>query len=406
MSVGFLVVLLWALAVGVGSLLLLRNTGWSIFLGVLLAIAVRLLAASYVHYPDSGDAIIYPELAKNLLSGKGLWLPETLPRTGWSDVKAMYPPLYPIVLALAGMLGDLNTATYTAMNTAFDLASAGTIWLIARELNFGKRAVLPAWLFLAYPTAILAVPIAQKESLVLLLVAQVILWVLRSKPVRTGCVTGLLALTQPVLAPLTAVIILALLPARGFAATVRLSLIAAAAASLVMLPWWLRNYLIFGTFVPLTTSMGLSLKVAVEGWYYPLRLGLLDLPEPVRFAQAGREALGTILQNPMPYLKRTILNTGATFLREGRMAHSFGSQNVVSTSVALYWSYYLLLGSALACLFKKPPALLLLVSAAVVAELLIFCVWFEFEQRHRVHLVIPLVLLASWPRERRAARVT
>jgi hypothetical protein len=183
-------------------------------------------------------------------------------------------------------------------------------------------------------------------------------------------------------------------------------LIAAAAASVVMLPWWVRNYLVFGTFIPLTTSMGLSLKVAVEGWYYPLRPGLRDLPEPIRFAQAGREALATILQHPMPYFKRTLLNTGATFLREGRMAYSFGSQNAASTSVALYWSYYLIVGGALASLFRKPPALLLLLSAAVVAELLIFCVWFEFEQRHRVHLIIPLVLLASWPLGRRAARAT
>jgi hypothetical protein len=219
---GFLVALLWTLAVGVCASLLLRNTRWLLLLVVLLAVAVRVLAASYVHYPDSGDAVIYPELAKNLLSGKGLWLPEVLPRTGWFDVKAMYPPLFPVVLALAGMFGGLNVATYTVLNTAIDLASAGTIWLIARELNFGKRAVLPAWLFLAYPTAILAVPIAQKESLTLLLVAQVLLWVLRSKSVRAGCATGLLALAQPALAPLTAVVILALLPSRGFASTVRL----------------------------------------------------------------------------------------------------------------------------------------------------------------------------------------
>lgn len=268
----------------------------------LLLVLSRLAAFTLVDgAATTGDPEIYEKIARSLIAGEGLVFHD--PLTG-VDFRAMYPPLYPLLIAGLGSLFGLGAGTYLTANIAIDLGSALLIAAIGARLGSAPAGRAGAWLFAIWPAFIMITPFAQKESLVLIEVLEIVLVLLRMERGRLpswwegaafGALWAALMLTQPGLAVLPALLVLFLMRAAGWRALFRLGLVAAPFALALMLPWWLRNYQLLGSFVPLTTTSGIGLWIgnnpdATGGWV-PMPASYSGMPEVEMSRRAGQEAI-------------------------------------------------------------------------------------------------------------------
>lgn len=394
------------------ALLVLRSrpsrTGWAIVatLAITLRIGSAFLAAGRV---STGDSQLYLDLARNLLAGRGLVVHE--PFVGL-DVRGFYPPLYPLLLAGWSSIAGLSTASLTVLSTLTDAAAALLIARIGARLGMAGAGHRAAALYLIWPSVLLSAPLAQKEGLATLLVLALALAWLHAEerqwrtPIALGLAAAALALTQPGQAPLAALFGLALLPWLGWRGLLATGLPAAAVAALAMTPWWLRNALLFGRFVPLTTVSGLSLwvgssKGATGGWM-PYPRAPIGVDE-VTYAEAmGRIASRWVAAHPV----ETIRLWAAKFVRAvglgqggvARLAAMHPPLVVTGLLLPLAQAAHLLLltGASVGAALARTPGQrrLLLLTLAGVAQLLLFALPFEFAERHREFLLPFLLLLA------------
>ncbi|WP_010161451.1 glycosyl transferase [Sphingomonas sp. PAMC 26617] len=355
-----------------------------------------------------GDPHAYLVLAQTLRAGRGLVFYE--PYFG-SDWHALFPPVYPLLLAGWGALAGVSTPSLLALGTLTDLATA---WLIARlggrlgDPTAGRRA---AWLYLIWPSVLFSAPLAQKESLCALLVVLVALAWLTPRPgwrgaVALGLPAGLLALTQPGEAPLAALFGIVLLGRMPRWRILLFGLRGAIVATGVLLPWWVRNWAVFHAFVPLTSASGASLWIgnnpAATGNWEPPPPALKGLPELVYNARIKAVALAWIETHPTAFLRLT-----ATKLARAGGIGVFGVARLTAMQpalpvalAALLWPVAqlahiaMLAGTALRN--SRIPLPLLLLIAACSLQWMLFGVWFEFGERHREFATPFLLIGLCW----------
>lgn len=412
---GFALFVGWlALAAAAWPLARGRWTGrrvWIPLLAVVVLLRLAVLGMTWGHVP-AGDPIIYVRLARDMLAGHGLSF--TDPFTGVT-FRALYPPLYPVLLAAAGALLGLGPVMLWASNLLCDGIAA---WLIVR---IGDRAgsrpagLAAACLYLVWPTFILATPFAQKEPLVATLVLALALRLLRLRAHAPktgdaaifGLLTGLLALTQPGLATMPLMFALLLLPVLGLPRLFALAWRSIPVFLLVMAPWWIRNGLLFGQFVPLTSTGGLGLWIgnnphATGNWMMlPPEIG--RLPELEQSARAAAVAKAWIIAHPVDMLRINLIKLVRTFgIEQFTLVRATLLRPALPAAIApallplLQGALFTLLvattGSMHRALHVKSGRLILLLLAAVVAQLLLFDLWFEFAERHR-YVVMPFLFL-------------
>ena len=354
---------------------------------VVVAFALRLLALAAVWGRTSiGDPATNLELARNMLAGQGYGFID--PTYGNMAQKALFPPLYPALLAAIGFFVPLAQPTIFAAQFGVDLATA---WVIARLASRMRlKPLMPAAIYLLWPSNVLFAAIPQKEGLASLLAVLAAWFAVRKSPARLGIVAGLLALAQPALATLPVI----------FAILLRVPvLVAGVAAGLVLLPWWLRNYLIFGTFVPLTTASGYSFWVGTfspDGWWIPPP-PRIQVTDELRFSHAAAgDAWAWITAHPLEYAKHT-LNKLARGLVNGwwpvdritRMAPPMPWFSSLALSTIALTSTLTTLGICGAIIARSTVGKLLL---ACALQIILFEVWFEFSERH-TYFAIPFLSL-------------
>ena len=385
---------------------------WPLWLAVvLLSLALRYWAVELIGTRElGGDTLNYLQMAGNLLSGRGLVIddPFNLP-----NMRATYPPLYPLLLAGVGAIVPLSTLVVAALNTAFDFACAALMARLGRQLGHGDAGKLAAALYVLWPTHIGLAPLARKEGLIALFVVALLCLLVALARRATwrlaasyGIVAGLLALTQPGLVLLPALFALALLPwFRDKRAWFKAMLLAASCALLVLAPWWIRNWMLFHRFVPLTAAGGYSLWVGATpdgagAWVQPpLRFRHGD--EFAMSAALGAEARAIIAADPLGYavhclakFQRTMVSDvqGAAVLRwaKPRMYETLTWWWAVIATLAQLAA--LLLATLFASTRRLDP--LKSVLLAGIAQMLLFGIWFEFDERHRYFLT-PILLLSA-----------
>jgi hypothetical protein len=362
-----------------------RNTIF-VVAGVALLTRLVVLALAWGR-TEGGDPAVYLTLAHNLLAGQGYGLFD--PTYGMQQ-NAMYPPLYPLLLAAIGSAAPLSQPTIFITNFAIDLAAAWIIARLASELGF--KPLLAATIYLLWPSNVLFAASPQKEGLASLLAVLAALFAVRQSPARLGITAALLALTQPALATFPVIFAVLL-------RTHRL-LVAGGAAVLVLLPWWLRNYIIFGTFVPLTTASGYSFWVGTfspDGWWIvpPQRL---RVGEELLFSKvSAADAWAWITSHPAEYAKhclnklaRGLINGWWPVDRLTRMAPAMPWLVVFWPLTVTITSVLTALGIFGAVVTKGTVGRLLL---ACVLQIIFFEIWFEFSERH-TYFAIPFVCLA------------
>lgn len=401
----------WVLLAGCAvPLIRSRPSRKLIFVLLLAALVLRIAFANlYVGRTPQGDAQSYLSLASGLLAGHGLHIAE--PFLGL-DTRALFPPLYPLVLAGWGTLAGFSNASLLVLNTAIDLAAAAVLFRLGERVGNPGAGRGSAWLYLIWPSVLFSAPLAQKEGLcALLVIALALAWVkaIRARGVMAsvtiGVLAGLLALTQPGFAPLAGLFGLILIARSGFTRLLRTGLLAIPVTCLVLLPWWVRNWLVLGAFVPLTSSSGVGLWIgnnpgSTGNWMAP-PASWRGLPELEYSRRAGAVARAWITAHPADFVRLTL----AKFARSCGVGH-FGLVRLAAmhppvspqlTALLLPLSqgaHLLMLGAATIATWatRARASVPLLLVAACGLQAMLFGVWFEFGERHR-EFATPFLLL-------------
>ena len=369
---------------------------WSVTIAVSVAFRLWSLDLLNGRLPG-GDAPNFLAMADNVLSGRGLLLVD-------SDnlhMRATYPPLYPLLLAVVGLAVPLTFAVITALNTLLDLACAWLMTRLGRDLDAPQAGTLAAALYIVWPTNLGMAPLARKEPLIALLVVALLVVLVQAigrgrwqSGIAFGLLTGLLALAQPAMLFLPAMFALVALPwFKDRRRWLAMMTIAAACAALTMVPWWVRNWLLFHRFVPLTAASGYSLWIGAT----PLSDGTyLQAPPSFRhgdefeFAAAmGAEAKRIIAADPVRYLLHCLGKFLRAMFTEDRgvsqiywaVPHGHATITRIWVGTATLFNG-LAVGIALAACWVYRRLLLNQLLLAAIANILLFAIWFEFDQRH------------------------
>ena len=390
-----------------------RQSLW-IAAALAVALAMRLfalwLAGGATHY---GDPLNYLRLATALSGGHGLALPD--PAGGWTPT-GYFPPALPLLLAAVALIVPLAPTTLLIVNTVIDAVAALLLGRLVAQLGRRELSMPLSLAYLLWPSIAFMAPLAYKEGLIIaLLLAMLVALLEQSRrngyrwAALGGFAGGALVLTQPSLAPLLPLLFLVFWKRfGGLRRWLWISACAAAAALLVMLPWWIRNAMIFGEFIPFTTSGGLALWVGA----HPSGGMVWQLPSPEWAPrgelEAGRlaaaEAWRIIVADPGGYAVRCLVKFPLSFVQSNWALDQLllapeAPHKALAKSVLLRFGPTLIeLGAgvlALSALVRRPrsaPALLLW---ACLAQIMLFSIWFEFSERHRLFMTPFILILAA-----------
>ena len=223
------------------------------------ALAVRLCWVLFVEARPIDDFGWYYDRAVDLAAGRGLTV-QGVPTAYW-------PVGYPLLLAGLFVLTGPSLLAAKLLNVALGV---GIVWLsyrIARRLFSSQAAGRMALLLLAfYPNHIAYTSLTASETPFLFLMLLGCLILLRKKhrlrdDGLAGIVFGLGCLTKPTMLFVPAVFFGLSLLSRFRWPTVARGLVVYGALGLVILPWCVRNYEVFGRPVFIVTSGGINLLI-------------------------------------------------------------------------------------------------------------------------------------------------
>jgi 4-amino-4-deoxy-L-arabinose transferase-like glycosyltransferase len=209
-------------------------------------------------------------LARSIAEGQGFSSPTDLP-TGPS---AWAPPLYPYILAgvfrLFGVYSALSAWVILAFNSVFAALTCLTLYRIAERMYGIGVARATAWTWAVFPYAIYwPVRVIWETSFTTFLLSLALLLTLRmaDEPPRPrmwilfGSLWGVIALTNTAVVsmlPFCLLWLLYRLPRRAFAEAA----LCVITAVLVVSPWLVRNYQVFGKFILVRDNLPLEMYEA------------------------------------------------------------------------------------------------------------------------------------------------
>ena len=237
---------------------------------LVVALSLRLGYAWEYQHPRSLQALstipflLEPgNIAYSLAAGKGFSSPfrvETGP-TAWT------PPVYPLLVAgIFRVFGTYTFSSYVAsvvLNILFSTLTCVPIFFAGKRLGGVGIAAIAAWLWAVFPNAIIFIVSIWDVSLSALLVATILWATLRLSTSRDlsawlayGVLWGFAAMTNATLIALLPFLLGWLIYHTHMFARAALAL---GVAILCCVPWTIRNYSVFHTFIPLRSVMGLQL---------------------------------------------------------------------------------------------------------------------------------------------------
>jgi len=413
----FLASALWALAARV------HRAHWWIFSFLILARIGVFFLFGNASFPGASDPSAYSLIARNILMGKGILLDSFYDIT---TVKfwTLYPPLYPILLSAIYEFFGANPFSIFFLNLFVQILAAFSLFRLCRELHGAKAGIAAATIYLAWPVSIFSVIVAHKEDLAILLFSEVVLSFLRQRrgialkeSMRLGIAAGLLALCQP--AWVSSVAFLGIIPlvALGWSRTLRVAGTAVPFFAAILLPWIVRNYVLYGTFVPLTSSYGISLLYVATNHFDALnQYYLTHHANELVGARAGWSmAIGVIHAHPAKYLLGRIVSLIYALCLETSNEVVFGTFS--HSSIFLHFVAYVtqifyagMVAAAAHAIWRNRQQRMawpLLILAALLAQMVVLGMWLEYGERHRYAITILLMVCvainSASPRVRAAA---
>jgi len=261
-------------------------------------------------------------IAYSLAQGHGFGSPlriDTGP-TAWMT------PLYPLMLsAIMRIFGIYTFASWIAavsMNIGFSSLTCIPLFLAGKRVGGLRVAALAAWLWAVFPNAIQLSFQSLWDTSLSALLGAIALWATlrleHSTSARDwtayGLLWGIILMTNAAMLSLLPLYLGWLVYRRR--ANMRNAAIACAATALCCLPWTVRNYSVFGSFVPLRSTLGLQLWVGNNPAARPIWLGdhhpindraereqYISLGEIPYMAAKRKDAVGYMLTHPAHELK-------------------------------------------------------------------------------------------------------
>jgi hypothetical protein len=233
---------------------------------LVLAAGLRLGVVWWKFENLSADTDSYLAIAKNLLAGEGFCSVPGRPT-------AFRPPLYPLSVAVCTFCG--GTVGLAAMQILLGTATCGLAWAFASRLQLSEKARCLAAVAVAVdPLLLLYTSHAMTETLVTFLVSLLLVLLAGKRSVRSsalaGVVFGLAALCRPSLWAFGVLVaggsLIQLLRGKSEQAVrtewLRLGIPTVLAVLVTIAPWAIRNSLVFGRPIVMTTHGGYTLLLA------------------------------------------------------------------------------------------------------------------------------------------------
>jgi 4-amino-4-deoxy-L-arabinose transferase-like glycosyltransferase len=259
--------------------------GFAVGLGVVLALGVviRVLYTVLVAPWNSkvfDDQFYYHFEPALLAHGRGFIEP-VFASIGRVVPTAEHAPFYPVVLAGLAKLGGTGEVIQRLAGTVFGAGTIAAVGLLGRRFAGDRAGLLAAGIAAVYPILITADGALMSESLYGLLVALSLLAAYRlldapspRRGVVLGGLVGLAALTRGEGALL---LVLLLIPLVRRPRGARMAAVACATFLIVLAPWTVRNWVVFGRFVPVSTDTGAVIGGAnCDQTYYGPNIGAWD----------------------------------------------------------------------------------------------------------------------------------
>ena len=237
-----------------------RRRGWLI--AILLAVLLGRVAF-VVFFGDtlSLKASGYDDYAVHLMEGRGFTRFDD--RTGDSDL----PPLYPLLLAGVYMLFGRSPIPVACVQIVADLLTTFLIYLIGRRLGGERVGLVSAALYGCYPYLLFQHRTVNDTGIFICLLVTAIWLSYRARDSQNawyaaavGAVLGLAALTKTFVILSIPLLTLAWRRSLGFRESIRFTLVSGLCLLAVVSPWVIRNTLLHGQFVFVSTNGGSNLQ--------------------------------------------------------------------------------------------------------------------------------------------------
>jgi hypothetical protein len=332
-----------------------------------------------------------------------------------------------LLLGAVASFVALTPLTLVIVNTVIDVIAALLLARLATQLGRPDLGLPVALAYLVWPSIAFMAPLAYKEGLIIALMLATIVALLEQSrrdgfrwAALSGFAGGALVLTQPSLAPLLPLTFLVFLRRFGSARRwLEVCAAAAVATVAVMLPWWVRNALVFGQFIPFTTSGGLALWVGAQ----PDGGMVWKLPPP-EWSGAGEieasrlaatEAWRIIAADPAGYISRCMAKFPASFFKNNWAINQLVltpgqplphlARSAILRAGPTFAELAVVILALVGWLRHRRLAIAWLL-VACIAQVLIFSIWFEFSERHRLFITPVWLLLAAMAVARQPKQVT
>lgn len=251
-----------------------------IFMAAFVLRAAFLIAASifFQHSPAANwnSDHDYGIIARSLLAGNGYSFPVDTPltSTGTETINRIVPyrptafqlPFYPVILAITYNFFDSTTSVLVIkfIQVIFSSATCVVVYLIAAKLFDRRTAKIAAFLSVIYPMFVTFTVRLYPETFFTFWLALSILSLifLKEAPslknqIIVGVLIGLTLLNSNVAVPMLPLFIIYLfLTTETWRAGLKKSLLVMITALIIVSPWLIRNYLVFGEFPLFKTAAG------------------------------------------------------------------------------------------------------------------------------------------------------
>ena len=224
-----------------------------------MAFAVRLFPALHGGGLPHSDAQIHDKLALTILEGKGFVNDDGSPHS-------YAPPFYPFFLSLIYRLFGHSYTAVRIVQSIIGSFSCVLIFLIGKKVYSITAGILSALIFVFYLPFVKSSELLLTESLSIFLLLLIVFYLLRIQEsmrnkdcVILGMLLGLALLTKPAVIFLPFFIIPVFIYLRGRRSLQLLKyLLVLLFFSMTVLPWVVRNYIIFHTFIPVSSHGGIT----------------------------------------------------------------------------------------------------------------------------------------------------
>ncbi|MBA9087054.1 4-amino-4-deoxy-L-arabinose transferase-like glycosyltransferase [Fontibacillus solani] len=250
-----------------------------IYVVLAVALALRVYYIVTTTFPPLvGDAFGYDKMAKQFLETGVLGYLESTPNS-------FVMPGFPVLLSMVYLVFGTNLIWFQLLQVIFSVSTIAVIYKIAQKFMKEIYCILTAAMMAIYPSFIYANGLLLTEVSFTLLVA-LFLWLLwlgvesgrKVHFVLSGVCLGLSVMFRPTLSTLIVPIIVYFIMQVPSRKRIWQAILYVGLSSFVIvMPWWIRNFLLYDKLVLFTSSSGNPMLWGV----HPYLIGVLDTFEAI-----------------------------------------------------------------------------------------------------------------------------